>query len=191
MIRFQWPALMTGTFFLGCSSASLAQLPSYFPGPQREAVQYRDYYGYFHGYYSNSPLPPSYQPGPTVSYGNSIPSLPLIPPKHPSLDDWIFMRRRVLPLTTEEKAEIAKRREARRAHLEVNVPEHADLWLQNQKMSQTGAARGFHSPPLESGRGYTYQIRVRWKEQGKTITRSRKIKVRAGEHVTADFLESR
>jgi uncharacterized protein (TIGR03000 family) len=63
----------------------------------------------------------------------------------------------------------------------------AELWIEGQKMTNTGTVRRFASPPLETGRGYTYNFRARWNQDGQTMDQTRKVRVHAGDRITVDF----
>ncbi len=73
------------------------------------------------------------------------------------------------------------------AHLTVLVPEGAELWFNGAKVEGEGAVRKFHTPPLESGRRYSYEVRVRWRKDGRDITDTHKVRVTAGAQATVDF----
>ena len=61
----------------------------------------------------------------------------------------------------------------------VRVPADAEVWFEGVKTKQTGTERRFVSPPVLPGR-YTYDIRATWKENGREVTRSRRVAVQAG-----------
>jgi uncharacterized protein (TIGR03000 family) len=67
--------------------------------------------------------------------------------------------------------------------LSVNVPEAAEIWIDGYRTSHRGAFRQFISPPIQSGREFTYTMRV--KSQGKEQTQT--LKVHAGDLVRLDF----
>ena len=71
--------------------------------------------------------------------------------------------------------------------IEVGVPPDAEIWFDDAKTTQTGPLRRFVSPPLAPGHDYTYEVRVRWRENGNEIAQSRRITVRAGEQVSIAF----
>jgi uncharacterized protein (TIGR03000 family) len=78
---------------------------------------------------------------------------------------------------------------ARPALIDVTVPADAALSFQGVPMTEeTGALRQFQSPPLTSGRTYTYDVRATWKDQdGREVVRTRHLTVRAGDHLTVDL----
>jgi uncharacterized protein (TIGR03000 family) len=79
-------------------------------------------------------------------------------------------------------------RGARPALIDVFVPEEARLTFQGTEMRETGGVREFQSPPLLPGRTYTYDIRATWQsEDARDVTRSKRLTVRAGDHLQLDF----
>jgi uncharacterized protein (TIGR03000 family) len=74
------------------------------------------------------------------------------------------------------------------AALRVLVPADAELWIGDSPTAQRGAERQFVTPPLEGGRNLVYEIRSRWKEQGRDVERTRTVRVFPGDRVTVDFL---
>ncbi|HJT78393.1 MAG TPA: TIGR03000 domain-containing protein [Gemmataceae bacterium] len=73
------------------------------------------------------------------------------------------------------------------AHLNVQLPSEASLWIQGQEMNETGGFREFVSPPLTPGQRYTYEVQARWNENGKAVTQTRTVPIRAGQRVDVDF----
>jgi uncharacterized protein (TIGR03000 family) len=69
------------------------------------------------------------------------------------------------------------------------VPADAVLSFQGKTMTEeTGALRQFQSPPLNPGRTYSYDVRATWKdENGREVTRTRHLTVRAGDHLSVDL----
>lgn len=70
--------------------------------------------------------------------------------------------------------------------LEVRGPADAELWIDDAKTVHKGAVREFISPPVEPGRQYAYQIKVRWMENGAERERTGKVPVRPGQLVRVD-----
>ena len=65
----------------------------------------------------------------------------------------------------------------------MKVPENATVYLQDQKMSLTGKERRFLSPKLAASRKYVYTVKVEVEKDGKTMTKTTKAKVQAGQTV--------
>jgi uncharacterized protein (TIGR03000 family) len=70
----------------------------------------------------------------------------------------------------------------------VRVPENAEIWFDGEKTSQKGMFREFVTPALDPGQKYTYEIRARWNENGREVTRSRKQEVYAGDRLLVNML---
>jgi len=73
------------------------------------------------------------------------------------------------------------------AHLNVRVPEFADVWVAGERTHLTGTARDFVTPRLEDGRRFMYDIRARWVEDGVVMDVTRRIPVRGGDNLRVDF----
>jgi len=76
---------------------------------------------------------------------------------------------------------------ANAALVEIRVPANADVWFEGDKTQQKGVDRLFTSPPLESGRKYTYDVKARWMDHGKPVEVQRHISVQAGRRTVADL----
>jgi uncharacterized protein (TIGR03000 family) len=68
-----------------------------------------------------------------------------------------------------------------RVKLIAHVSEHAQVWIMDERTKSTGMVREYISPPLTPGIDYTYQVRVRWVEEGKWVEQPLEVRVRAGE----------
>ena len=73
------------------------------------------------------------------------------------------------------------------AIVQVEVPAGATLWFDGVQTKQTGAMRTFHTPPLERGHSYHYDVKARWEENGKPVERTKRVDVYAGARVTVNF----
>jgi uncharacterized protein (TIGR03000 family) len=73
------------------------------------------------------------------------------------------------------------------AHLTVNVPADARVWIDDTPTTSTGPVRQFESPPLTPGSRYSYEIRASWNENNRKVTQTQKVAVTAGAHVRVDF----
>jgi uncharacterized protein (TIGR03000 family) len=74
------------------------------------------------------------------------------------------------------------------AIIDVQVPADAQITFDGESTNQTGMQRIFRSPALEPGQNYSYEVTARWNESGKDIERTRKVRVRAGERVSVNFM---
>jgi uncharacterized protein (TIGR03000 family) len=77
------------------------------------------------------------------------------------------------------------------AAITVLVPADAALFFDGDPTAEKGAERRFVTPPLEVGKKYHYEIRVRWQEGGKTVERTRKVAVSGGARVRVDFRQEK
>jgi uncharacterized protein (TIGR03000 family) len=75
------------------------------------------------------------------------------------------------------------------AHLQVRVPAGADLWFEGVRMPQTGEVREFTSLELKPGKGYVYDVRARWTEDGRMVDRTRTVRVRANQWTEVDMTQ--
>jgi uncharacterized protein (TIGR03000 family) len=73
------------------------------------------------------------------------------------------------------------------ASIDLRVPAEAEVWFENQKTRQSGPIRHFTSPPLPQGQRFVYDLRARWTENGRVITRTRRLPIRAGDHLRIDL----
>jgi len=74
------------------------------------------------------------------------------------------------------------------ARFTLQVPADAEVTLEGQKMEGTGTVRTFVSPKLKSGQEYLYDIQVRFRENGRSVQKTREISVRAGDRKNVSFV---
>jgi uncharacterized protein (TIGR03000 family) len=80
---------------------------------------------------------------------------------------------------------------ATKANLTLVVPASAEVFFDDTPTTQTGTERVYVTPPLEVGKTFTYSVRVRWQENGKTVEQTRTVDVSAGGNVRVDFTRPR
>jgi uncharacterized protein (TIGR03000 family) len=73
------------------------------------------------------------------------------------------------------------------ASVRVTVPANAELWFDNAQTKQVGPVREFKTPSLPTNRSFTYQVRVRWQEDGQMREQQRTVRVVAGQRLAVDF----
>lgn len=73
------------------------------------------------------------------------------------------------------------------AVIRVQTAPNADLWFEGTETTQRGPTRTFSTPPLKPGNNYTYEVRVRWMENGKPMEKTRSVSVAAGQTVDVDL----
>jgi uncharacterized protein (TIGR03000 family) len=128
------------------------------------------YPGYFYPYtgyypYANSYLYSSYYPS-LAGYSAVGGGVPL-------------MGTATLPVPVPQNERIA--------NIQLKVPANAEVWFQGEKMALTGPLRVFQSPPLPPGSKFVYDIRARWKEDGKDVVQAQSIIVFAGADLSVQF----
>jgi uncharacterized protein (TIGR03000 family) len=69
------------------------------------------------------------------------------------------------------------------AVINATVPADAQVWIDGTATTQTGTQRVFTSPPLATGKTYSYQVRVVSGDRDDT----RKVVVQAGQRVAVNF----
>jgi uncharacterized protein (TIGR03000 family) len=69
----------------------------------------------------------------------------------------------------------------------VQLPADARLYVDGQKADLTSAKRSFVTPSLEPGRDYYYTIKAEADRDGSTVSRSRRVIIRAGQVARVDF----
>jgi uncharacterized protein (TIGR03000 family) len=74
-----------------------------------------------------------------------------------------------------------------KAHIWLHLPEDAEVWVNGVKTKQTGKSRYYFSPPLAPGKKYSYEMRIRWMKDGKSVEQTQRILVQAGETIRRDF----
>jgi uncharacterized protein (TIGR03000 family) len=73
------------------------------------------------------------------------------------------------------------------AFVTVWVPADAELRFEGIRTDPRGTFRRFTTPPLIAGREYTYDIHATWTENGRQVTKTRHVPVRAGDRLYVDF----
>lgn len=73
------------------------------------------------------------------------------------------------------------------AIVDVAAPPMAKVWVGDVLCEHVGGHRMFMSPPLETGKKYTYMVRAAWKDKGKEVSREEKVTFQGGEQVIVDF----
>jgi uncharacterized protein (TIGR03000 family) len=72
------------------------------------------------------------------------------------------------------------------ALINLTVPADAEIWFDDTKTTSTGTARQFNSPPLTAGK-HSYEIRARWRENGREVTQTQQVEVTPSAHVSVSF----
>ena len=73
--------------------------------------------------------------------------------------------------------------ERRVAYMNVNVPADATVYLQDQRMTLTGARRRFVTPEIKDGKELVYNLKVEIERDGRTVSKTTRAAVKAGQEV--------
>lgn len=110
-------------------------------------------------------LPTLVQPGLHEAMQHSIDGVPATPS--------------LLPLPTEA---------TQTGTIHVQVPESAQVWVEKEQVSGTGADRTFQTPPLAPNKTQLYSVRAKWTEAGREVDQYRVVGVQAGETAKVTFV---
>lgn len=157
--------------------------PGYYGGGR-----YREYYSYGRGYgLSSYPGPlPAYPPAPPRVV-RLIPSTPAEPSSRDLPHDGTVAQPIVQVPTNSRSGAPSRTFDSTTAQLIVQVPAEAEVWLEGAKTRQPGALRHFVTPPLTPSDDYSYEIRARWRDEGREVEQTQKVVIRAGERVRVRF----
>jgi uncharacterized protein (TIGR03000 family) len=73
-------------------------------------------------------------------------------------------------------------------HLQLFLPENAEVFIDGKKISQTGTTREIVTPTLSPNTRYTYKVSVRYTDaQGKAVNDTRDIHFQANDWFSIDF----
>jgi uncharacterized protein (TIGR03000 family) len=75
------------------------------------------------------------------------------------------------------------------AHLVVELPANAKLYVDDHLMKSTSNRRSFVTPDLQLGQAYYYILRAEVERDGKTLAQSRRVTVRAGQSSEISFAD--
>src|SRR5262249_45141643 len=73
------------------------------------------------------------------------------------------------------------------AHLLVELPVNAKLYVDDHLMKSTASRRSFVTPELQPGQTYYYVLRAEVDLDGKTVSETKRVTVRAGQQIQASF----
>jgi uncharacterized protein (TIGR03000 family) len=72
--------------------------------------------------------------------------------------------------------------------ISLRVPSSAEVLIQGKKMKETGTDRQFTLPPLDPQKTYDYDVRVTWSDNGRQISDTHHLKVRAGDQKSISYV---
>jgi uncharacterized protein (TIGR03000 family) len=133
-------------------------------------------------------------PGEYSIYANCYMNVSPAPKRTNPQDDgsgWITLLSQPLKVTVVQDGNMISQDESpdppdldfNNVEVSIRVPENADIWFDGLKTRQKGTLRDFASPPLDPDGKYTYEIKARWVENGREVTRIRKVDVVAGDRI--------
>lgn len=146
-------------------------------------------WGLNQGYYSH-PYAGNYYNNPGYYYGSNTPAYPNQGYGFAQPNNSGFYTS--APSTGQQSFYSGPGQDDNQAMIHILVPSpNARVWIEGQEMQQNqqGTERTFISPPLQRGSNYIYTIKAAWDENGRQVTRERKLPVTAGQHVSANFME--
>ncbi len=73
------------------------------------------------------------------------------------------------------------------AYLSITVPEGAAVLLDGAPTEQTGPKRVYVTPALKPNERYSYEVKVRWVQDGKPVEQTQTVQLQAGSRVEAIF----
>jgi uncharacterized protein (TIGR03000 family) len=73
------------------------------------------------------------------------------------------------------------------AHLTLELPADAKLFVDGAATKGTGPARQFHTPALPAGQSFFYEFRAEVEVNGQVVVEEKKVVVRAGDTLTEAF----
>lgn len=82
----------------------------------------------------------------------------------------------------------ASARPDRAVLINAQLPAQAEVWIGNQRMTQTGPERLYISPPLPKDKAYYYDMHARWLENGVPVERHQRVFFRPGDELNVSFL---
>jgi uncharacterized protein (TIGR03000 family) len=116
---------------------------------------------------------------PTTPQGTVVPSNPVRPP------DAKTQPTEPLPLPNKKPG--AESLAPSKAKLIVEVPAGAKLFIDDRSMNTPSEHRVYQTPTLEQGQTYYYEVRVEFNHDGKALSQTKRVLLRAGQEVRADF----
>jgi uncharacterized protein (TIGR03000 family) len=81
------------------------------------------------------------------------------------------------------QAEVQAQVDTRLAYLDVEVPADAVVYLQDQRMTTTGARRRFVTPPIVDGQPHLYTMKVVAQRGGQPVVKTSEVTLSAGQQV--------
>lgn len=99
-------------------------------------------------------------------------------------------RQRAVPPEVDEMRYRASLGEGNRATVTVRAPIDANVYAEGVALRLVDGERTFMTPPLPAGQRFDYTFRLETRRDGETISRERKVTVRAGGTSVCDFTDT-
>jgi len=143
-------------------------------------------YGIYGGTSYTWPVPyPGANPNSAYGYG-----YPIVPNSIPRIENTEPLKDgKPVPKFEEPKKLMSLPSNSNRAQVVVRLPADAKLYANNQLTQLVSSERVFATPTLEQGVEYQYSMKVEYARDGKMVTDSSLVKVRAGETSTVEFVD--
>ncbi len=91
------------------------------------------------------------------------------------------------PRVEEKKKEGTSTVTPNRARVVVQLPADAKLFVDDQPIKATEERQTFSTPQLQRGQTYFYEVRAEAVRDGKTVSETKRVLIRAGEEVSVSF----
>jgi uncharacterized protein (TIGR03000 family) len=137
------------------------------------------YYGYSYPYYGDN-------------YGYSYPSVAVSPSYYygdlTADSNYPPLYSGTSPIPDRQSFYSPSAATADRTTVRVELPDpDAKVLFDDTLTTQTGTDRVFTTPPLDPSKSYTYTVRATWMEDGKEVTKTKDVRIQAGQPTMIDF----
>ncbi|HCS51875.1 MAG TPA: hypothetical protein DIW81_09825 [Planctomycetaceae bacterium] len=131
-----------------------------------------------------------YEPGELYESGEPVPYGTPVPDVTPQGDTPVYEDPAAEPSAGSiTLPPLATSQNENKVHIQMSVPEQANVFLNGQQMTSTGMVRNFISPELPGQGPYYYQIRIELPAKGENLVVEHKQRVVTGEEYELTFAE--
>jgi uncharacterized protein (TIGR03000 family) len=127
------------------------------------------------------PMAPVITGGPRTYSGSELPKPDERERKKEDQDDKIEKDDKI----KHDNASVVK--QSNRARLIVNLPREGKLFVDDRPVADATRPQGFTTPELDRNKRYFYELRAEVVRDGRTVTETRRVVLRAGEVIRADL----
>jgi uncharacterized protein (TIGR03000 family) len=163
-------------------SGSLPRYWGYYPSYYGYNPYYYSYYPYYNSYYPTSY--PSYY---TYTPSYAVPQAVVPTPAYTTPQATVSTPTSSTYQSLYPPSSAVRTPPSNEATVVVRTAPDARIWFNGVETTQAGANRTFGTPELQPGTSYSYDVTVRWMENGKEMQRTRKVAVSPGEKVEVDL----